>query len=245
MKRWIAIISISTLLYGCSDNVTQLLINESESDRVGGFLRSVDSLRYMGIPEEVRIENVPHIIQLPELPRGCEVTALAILLAANGIEVDKMTLADEIPKVPYREGEVYGNLNEGFSGDMYSFKTNGLGVYVGPILQLASNYTNNVENLTGKSFDRLLKHVSEDEPVWVLTNATFAELPEDKFLYWDTNQGTMRVTRSMHAVVIVGYTPDEIIIQDPLHETGYRYVNREDFQAAWVQMGRQAMTIDR
>ena len=46
--------------------------------------------------EAAMIEDVPFIKQLPELPRGCEVTSLAMLLQYKGVQVDKMQLASEI-----------------------------------------------------------------------------------------------------------------------------------------------------
>ncbi|MDY0393131.1 C39 family peptidase [Virgibacillus halophilus] len=56
------------------------------------------------IKATVKLE-APMIQQLPELPRGCEVTSLSMLLAYHDISVDKMKLAEEITKNPavYKE----------------------------------------------------------------------------------------------------------------------------------------------
>lgn len=51
-------------------------------------------------------------LQLPELPTGCEATALSILLRMNGVEVTKTQVADAMPK-----GDDFVNQ---FWGDPYS-----------------------------------------------------------------------------------------------------------------------------
>jgi uncharacterized protein YvpB len=77
--------------------------------------------------------SIPPIIQFPELPRGCEVTSLPMLLRFAGVDIDKMTLAQEINKVPYQEEGFYGNPSEGFVGNMYTYNEQGLSVYNQPI----------------------------------------------------------------------------------------------------------------
>jgi uncharacterized protein YvpB len=192
--------------------------------------------------------DVPIIQQLPELPRGCEVTSLAMLLQDAGVQVDKMTLAKQIKKDPTpfqrRNGKVYfGNPNDGFVGDMYSLTTPGLGVYHKPIKELAEKYLpNKIIDLTGSDFSELQKHLSKGSPIWVITNSTFKKLPASAFREWDTPSGPIQVTYYEHSVVITGYDDNYIYFNDPLSDQKNKKAPKAEFLDAWVQMGRQAIT---
>ncbi|ANB62210.1 C39 family peptidase [Anoxybacteroides amylolyticum] len=192
--------------------------------------------------------DVPLIQQMPELPRGCEVTSLAMLLQDAGVQVDKTTLAKQIKKDPTpfqrRNGKVYfGNPHNGFVGDMFSLETPGLGVYHEPIEELAKQYLpNRIVNLTGRDFTELQKYLSQGAPVLVITNSTFRELPESAFREWDTPNGTIKITYYEHSVVITGYDQDYIYFNDPLSGQKNKKAPKDDFLAAWVQMGKQAIT---
>ncbi|OUB91403.1 hypothetical protein BK784_24325 [Bacillus thuringiensis serovar medellin] len=188
--------------------------------------------------------SVPFIKQKPELPRGCEVTSLAMLLNYEGIKVSKMELAERIEKVPYETNGFKGDMNKGFLGDMYSFQNPGLGVYVNPIYTLANQYLpGKVINLTGQPVKKIYEMIDKGSPVWVITNALFKRLPEDQFRMYQTKNGSMSVTYQQHSVVITGYTRDSVYLNDPLAETKNRIVDRKQFEESWVQMGRQAISI--
>lgn len=197
--------------------------------------------------EKVVLE-APLILQLPKLPRGCEVTSLAMLLQFAGIEVDKMTLAKEIAKDPTpfqrKNGRVFfGNPHEGFVGDMFSFDRPGLGVYYGPILELMEKHMpNQTVNLTGKNFDYLLYFINKEIPVWIITNARFRKLGDYQFETWDTPAGEVRITYRMHSVLITGFDDKYIYINDPLYYRPNRKIRRTYFEEAWVQMGSQAIS---
>lgn len=192
--------------------------------------------------------DAPVINQLPELPRGCEVTSLAMLLQYAGIDADKMTLAEEVTKdtTPYekKNGKIYyGNPNDGFIGDMYSLEGPGLGVYHKPIAQLANKYLpNRIVDLTGSDFAELKKVLSDDRPVWIVTTSTFSKLSDDNFRTWITPSGTIQVTYSEHSVLITGYDEDYVYFNDPLTGEQNKKAPIQDFIDAWVQMGSQAIT---
>jgi uncharacterized protein YvpB len=201
------------------------------------------------IQEVIRPENVlldvPLIRQMdaPRLYNGCEVTSLAMLLNFWGIGVSKNELAERIPRVPlqYSEGK-NGNPNVGFVGNMEDGP--GLGVYNGPIFQLAQTYINNglkAENLTNHPFESVLEKTGQGLPVWVITTTNLA--PVSTIQTWSTPEGSVDVTYNMHSVVITGYDQENIYINNPYGKKNQK-VNRELFIESWQQMGSQAIVIE-
>jgi uncharacterized protein YvpB len=191
--------------------------------------------------------DVPYISQLPNLPRGCEVTALAMLLQHADVSVEKEELAEKVRKdpTPYtkKDGKIYfGNPYFGFVGDMYSFENPGLGVYHGPIFYLAESYLNGkIINFTGQNFQAVYEQLNRDKPVWVIVTSTYAYVPEDFWEIWQTPFGQIKITYKEHSVLITGYDEEYIYFNDPLTEKN-RKVLKEDFIAGWVQMGKQAIS---
>ena len=202
------------------------------------------------ILKEQVILDVPLIKQLPELPRGCEVTSLAMLLEYRNIDVDKMQLAEQVKKdlTPYSVDEMgrihYGNPYEGFVGDMYDKNKNGYGVYHAPIAELAREYSGNaVADITGLEFEEILYMVQVDNPVWAITNITYNDLDDIYFTIWHTPTGIVKTTNRLHCIIITGFSKDKIYINDPLRDEKNIEVNREEFKRAWEQMGNQAIII--
>ena len=221
-------------------------INRTEAHSVTKFLNDKEALKdFLDTEEKKMIEGVPHVSQLPELQRGCEVTSLTMLLQYEGIEADKMTLAEQIHKIPFRDANyVRGNPYDGFVGDIYTFSKSGYGVYHGPIARLAENYLpGKVKDITGQSIDAVYELVDSGSPVWVIINSTYAPLPESEFTVWETNSGNVKITYREHSVVIVGYDKNFIYMNDPLASDGYKAVPRIPFEKAWIQMGSQAIAI--
>lgn len=218
----------------------------SEPDeKASAFLGN--STAVIKIKEKIIID-VPAINQFPELPRGCEVTSLSMLLHHAGIQADKMTLAKEIKKnpEPYRieDGKIYfGHPNEGFIGDMYSFDNPGLGVYHEPVKELAEKYMpGSIEDLTGSDFEDLKIHLSDGRPVWVIINTAYKQLSDDFFQTWHTPSGKIQITYKEHSVLLTGYDQEYLYFNDPLTGEKNKKAPILDFEKAWVQMGKQAIT---
>ncbi|MDL2248415.1 C39 family peptidase [Tyzzerella sp. OttesenSCG-928-J15] len=179
--------------------------------------------------------DVTPIKQLPELPRGCEVTSLTMLLNYKGVEVSKMTLADEIER---HENNPY----KGFVGDMYSFSNSGYGVYHDPLFDLLHKYLpETAMDITYCDFDDLYYLLDNNCPVVVIINSTYAKLPGSSFKLWKTDEENILITYSEHAVLITGYDEKYIYFNDPLGKT--LRAEKTGFIEAWEQMGRQAVTV--
>ncbi|PWI58489.1 C39 family peptidase [Sulfoacidibacillus thermotolerans] len=199
------------------------------------------------VPMPVRqLLPVKVISQLPELPNGCEVTSLSMLLQFEGIPVTNMTLASEIARAqtPLVEdqGQVvrWGNPNDGFVGHMS--RQPGFGVYNGPIAQLMEKYLpNDVLNLTGATKQTILRVLASGRPVEAWTNVYFR--PVTDFVTWMSDHGPVRTTFDEHAVVLVGYGKHSVYLDNPLTGEEAERVNAKLFWASWIQMGRQAVTV--
>ena len=195
--------------------------------------------------------SVPTQSQLPDLPNGCEVTSLSMLLTAWGSPVDKDVLAREQPTDPTSPvfsgppGDFYsisrwGDPNTAFVGNVEGY---GYGIYHAPLARLLNSKTQgHALDLTGRPFSEILARLRLGRPVVVWTTSTFA--PTTRWVTWTTSTGPFRATPFEHAVLLVGYTRDKIIVNNPL--TGRQeQVSPAPFIAAWQQMGRQALTLTR
>jgi uncharacterized protein YvpB len=160
-----------------------------------------------------------------------------------------MELAKKIKKLdtPYEHKNgvyYYGNPNDGFVGDIYTFDNMGYGVYHKPVAALAKKYLpGRIKDISGQSFKDVLRNIDKGKPVWIITNATFNKLPESEFRTWNTPSGKVQITWKEHSVVITGFDEENIYINDPLVKEPNRKLPREAFQKAWEQMGSQAITI--
>lgn len=199
------------------------------------------------LPPSVMIQ-VPVQSQLPQLPNGCEVTSLSMLLTAVGHPVSRFTLANEITKDPTplvknSLGTIveWGNPNVGFVGDMAKV---GFAVYHGPVAALINQILpNQAVDLTGHSFDDILHTLAAGTPVEVWTNQYFVPLPESKFTTWQSPTGPVHTTFYEHAVLLVGYDDNHLYIDNPLGGIQNQAVNKQDFIESWKQMGSQAVTV--
>ncbi|PMC36342.1 hypothetical protein CJ195_16195 [Bacillus sp. UMB0899] len=230
------------ILLGTTMQENQTILERSNSNNI----KNTNDVKKL-VKEKVL--EVPLQSQLPELPRGCEVTSLAMLLQYEGVKVEKMELAKNIKKdttpMTYQYERIhFGNPNVGFVGDMYSYNKPGYGVYNQPIEELANRYLpNQVVNLTGKDFSEIVNQIINDQPVWVITNTTFKELSESQFETWVTKQGEIKITYKEHSVVITGFDEKFIYFNDPLANQKNRQIPKDDFVKAWEQMGMQAIAI--
>lgn len=197
---------------------------------------------------KVVLIKAPHVRQMPQLPRGCEVTSLSMLLGHAGVNVSKMTLAKEVKKdpTPYEEkgGKIYfGNPYDGFVGDMYSFKNPGLGVYHGPIAALGEKYLpGRIVDLTGQSFDAVYQQLDKGKPVWVVVTSWYSHVPNSYWETWHTPSGKTKITKKMHAVLVTGYDDRFIYFNDPLVKNSK--IAKASFITGWEQLGKQAISYN-
>ncbi|MDG2794767.1 C39 family peptidase, partial [Vibrio parahaemolyticus] len=137
-----------------------------------------------------------------------------------------------------------GNPYQGFVGNIYTKAEPGYGVYNKPIFNLAEKYVSEkVINLTDRDVNDLYKVISSGSPVWVIINTTFKPLAESRFETWNTSSGEVKITYFEHSVVVVGYDQNFVYVNDPLKNNPRFAVPRAEFEKAWEQMGKQAITI--
>jgi uncharacterized protein YvpB len=190
--------------------------------------------------------DAPVIKQTPELPAGCEVTSLAMLLQYKGINKSKLELASEMPKdttpvVFNNDGNIHywGNPNIGFVGDV-TRKAMGFGIYHAGLFPLLKQYIASALDLTEKPFNTYEEQIATGIPVIVWTTIDYA-VPAN-WLVWDTSLGPIKTSFSEHAVLLVGYDDSSYYVNDPLSDVKNAKINKEQFIKSWEAMGKQGLS---
>ncbi|WP_218775555.1 C39 family peptidase [Oceanobacillus senegalensis] len=157
--------------------------------------------------------NVPVIGQLPELPTGCEITAVTMMLQYKGVSVDKITLANEMPRAS-KDPDL------GYVGD--PFTPDGWTIYPTALVELVKRYCGSSVNLTGTDGNELEKHLSNGKPIVVLVS------PMHRF--------------TVHAITITGYDEQFYFYNDPWTAKKDVKMKKEKFYQIWEKQNKRALT---
>ena len=164
------------------------------------------------------------------------------LLKYYGVSVTPNDIINKLEKgkTPYTKDDVTygGNPELEFIGDPRT--QNSYGVYEKPIAKVASTYKSGIINATGSSFDEILKIVKSGRPVLAWTSiglstphisTSWIYEPTGETIYWKSGE---------HAVVIIGYTTDKIIISDPIGGK-IKYQSLSLFRERYNYFGKKAL----
>jgi uncharacterized protein YvpB len=198
------------------------------------------------VPVQSALLDAPLVRQLPELPSGCEVTSLTMLIQYFGLQKDKMELVPEMKrdKTPMKRGKdgsiaYWGNPNSGFVGEI-SGSGKGFGVYHTALFELEKKYIPKAVDLTNQPFAKLEQQLREGIPSVVWTTINY-QVPE-KWTVWDTPLGPIQTTFMEHAVLLVGFDQQYVYVNDPLSGQAKMKIDKEQFIYTWEAMGRQALS---
>ncbi len=212
---------------------------------LNGYTISVPEPRRKAIPVEC-------ILQEPELPTGCEVVSLTILLNYLGYPAEKLTMArNYLPKLDFYtvDDQLYGaDFRTTFAGDPE--QPNAYGCYAPCIVTAANAYLTETGaqqaayDLSGTDLNTLLQdYIDNDMPVliWI----TSKELHEPKLTtIWKTPSGeTLQWLAYEHCVVLTGYdeSTGELFVADPI--VGNTAYDRETLKQRYIAFGQQAVCI--
>lgn len=187
-----------------------------------------------------KISGFKWVNQYPELPTGCEITALTSVLNYYGYNVKKETMADDYLK----KGN--GSFYEMFLGNPRK-KEGSYGCMAQPIADAANLYfkKNSISrkaiNISGSEFDKVLDYVAEGYPVIVWNTINMKPAYESKKLVLGGKTYTWIAPE--HCVVVIGFDRDanEVYVADPA--SGLVTRNLNIFKQRYNSLKKQAVYI--
>ena len=195
-------------------------------------------------PEEdgsdtVRLD-VQNILQNPELPNGCEITAATIVLNYLGFPVDKVTMASQY--LPQQAEYWATDPDVAFMGNpayLLAYYCN-----PGPVVQAVNAYLDDqgsayrAVDISGTPAEELYDWVAEGAPVVVwTTRGCTAPTYSTNFMMAD---GSLPYSNS-HSVVLTGYDSEGCYVADPMYE--FSYASYEVFNWCYEARGSYAVVI--
>lgn len=195
---------------------------------------------------------VPVIMQKPELPQGCEITALTAVLNYYGMNVTKLEMADNyLPKqnIYSTGGQRYGpNPAFAYAGNPRD-KANGMYVFAGPIVKaaeavIADKQANlRVSDMSGATQGDILELVEEGVPVvvWVTLDLSTPKTTANKGWVYEGETLKREAYTNLHAVVLTGHSNQQVVVMDPLK--GNVSYNVDEFFKSYRELHMQAVAV--
>lgn len=188
--------------------------------------------------------NMKYILQNPELPTGCEVTSLAMVLNYYGYSITKTDLADKYLK---KASLGKAGFDEAFIGNPAS--DGGYGCFAPVIVETAQKYLiEKTMDLTAwdvseTDFRNLYDYIDEDIPVivWASMNLMQVNISD---AFYDESGESVKWFDNEHCMVLCGYDREQnlVIAADPLK--GMMKYDADRFEKIYNELGRQAVIIN-
>lgn len=186
---------------------------------------------------------VKPVAQKPELPTGCEITALTTVLNYYGYAVGKLTMADEfLDKGPLNATDY----NTAFVGNPRS--KHAYGCYAPVIVNAAKKYLSfaksdlKVENISGRELEAHFEQIDKGIPViiWGTINCK----PGYYSATWYANGKKITWLAQEHCMVLTGYDRQKgvVYVSDPWLGVIKEY-NMNIFKSRYNSLGKQAVII--
>lgn len=229
-----------------SENETKFNSLEEKKDYLTQEIIEVESLIKEKLQATIStgskyIDGVITVNQNPYYPTGCETIALFILLRYYDVYVSVDDIISNLKKgdLPhFVDGKFYGaNPEKEFVGSPlteYSY-----GVFNEPIKEVANKFKSGAKTETNKDFDEVLELVSEDRPVVVWATIGMVE-PYISSTWTDYDGEKVSWIANEHALVVIGYDENNIIVSDP-YTGSIRYYNRNLFISRYNYLGKRAV----
>lgn len=192
---------------------------------------------------------VSDLMQLPELPNGCEITSLTAILNYLGYSVSKTEMADVyLPKESfYRKGNIlYGaNPYEAFAGNPR--EESGFFVYAPPVAEAANGYLGSVSSakaaydIGNSTREEIIEQLNKGIPVVIWVTLDLSEPKLQHIWHFRENSERFIAPINLHAVVLKGYNADYVYVMDPLQGGITR--NAEEFFNSYYSLGSHAVII--
>lgn len=180
--------------------------------------------------------------QNPELPTGCEVTSLTMVLNHLGLDISKTDMCDYLDK-----GSVgHTDPKEKFIGDPTD--SNSYGCYSPVIVKAANKYLESksseykAKDISGKKLDDLFSYIDDGKPVMVW--GTVDCKGGSYTVSWTVNGKTVKWYSPEHCMVLVGYDDNNVWVADPMHGDVRSY-KKTTFSDRYDKLGKQAVIIEK
>ena len=226
--------------------------SETQSETVAVGLESTQiSAEVKKSNSGTQLTDFDIIEQYPELPTGCEITAMTMVLNYYGYNVDKVAMAlDYMPKVQaefYRseDGRLMGpDLENFFVGD--PTQETGYICGTGAIVTAANAYLTDVgSDMTAVAMknaqpEELYDLIDEGMPVVIWCTINMEDRAETDG--WYREDGTyMEWSTNDHGAVLIGYDEDTVTVADPIYNR--ITVSRAQFEKIFAERGGQCVIL--
>ena len=224
--------------YAAEDAAAENAVTEEETVETA----AVENEAAEEVSTSAQIEDFPIVNQMPELPTGCEITALTMALNYYGYPVDKTVMASEY--LPTASADRY----YGSDGRLYGTDMNEYFIWrTGAIVTAAVSHladegsSMRAADVTGSSPEELYERVSQGQPVVVWVTISMADrrstqgwyTEDGAYVDWSTND---------HGAVLIGYTETTVTIADPI--SGRVEYDREQFEDVFESRGNQCVVLE-